>query len=62
MVILLNQDATTVKKTDLLIEECPLKTQTKENQPPNNLPQPKQSYAQTVTSTPKTTQPPFFTL
>ena len=47
------------KKTDHLIEECPLKTQPKENQPPNNVPQPKQSYAQTVTSTPKTTQPPF---
>ena len=50
------------KRTDHLIEECPIKVQTKENQPPNNLPQPKQSYAQTVTSTPKTTQPPFFTL
>ena len=47
------------KKTNHLIEECPLKTQPKENQPPNNLPQPKQSYAQTITSTPKTNQPPF---
>ena len=43
------------KRTDHLIEECPLKSQTKENQPPSNLLQRKQSYAQTVTSTSKTT-------
>ena len=36
-----------------------MKIQTKENQMPNNPPQPKQSYAQSVTSTPKTVQPPF---
>ena len=47
------------KKTDHLIKDCPLKIQPKETQPPNKLPQPKQSYAQTVTSTPKTIQPPF---
>ena len=47
------------KKTDHLIENCPLKIQPKETQPPDNLPQPKQSYAQTVTSTPKISQPPF---
>ena len=50
------------KKTDHLIEDCPLKTQTKVNQIPINAPQPKLSYAQTVTSNPKTTQPPFSTL
>ena len=36
-----------------------MKIQIKENQMPNNPPQPKQSYAQSVTSTPKTVQSPF---
>ena len=47
------------KKTDHIIDECPLKTQPKKNPPPSNLPQPKQSYAQTITSTPKKPLTPF---
>ena len=48
------------KKTDHVIEEeCPIKTQPKINQPPSTLPQPKQSYAQTITSTPKLPHSPF---
>ena len=47
------------KNTNHQIEDCPMKILTKENQIPNNPTQPKQSYAQSVTSTPKTVQPPF---
>ena len=47
------------KNTNHQIEEYPMKIQTKENQMSNSPPQPKQSYAQSVTSTPKTVQPPF---
>ena len=47
------------KKTDHLIEDCPFKTLPKNNQPSNPLPQPKQTYAKTITSTPKRPQPPI---
>ena len=47
------------KKTDHLIEDCPFKTIPKNNQPSNPLPQPKQTYAKTITSTPKRPQPPI---
>ena len=51
-------DVTTVKKLIISLKIAPLKL-FKNNQPPNTLPQPKQTYAQTITSTPKRPQPPI---
>ena len=47
------------KKTDHVIEDCPIKNQSKTNQPPSTLPQPKPTYAQIITSTPKIPHPPI---
>ena len=47
------------KKTDHVIEDCPIKNQSKTNQPPSTLPQPKPTYAQTITSTLKIPHPPI---